>query len=203
MCIRPGGSVGIVHRGGRVLLLLLLGAIAFGAFVAAIKGDDVGVRNALGNVSAPWVVVPFLAGTLCSRAWHAALIGIATTLAAFFGFYLAEAAILDLGPHPWYVDLKLTLGSGHLYEIWGTPVGLIYGLFGWLWASRSSAAALAAVGLAFVSEPLIVFALRRADLWGGGGLFGHAWLWATEVTIGLAVIAYALARAQPGPAKTS
>jgi hypothetical protein len=186
---------------GRVLLLLLLGAIAFGAFVAVIKGDDVGVRNALGNMSAPWVVVPFLAGTLWSRAWHAALIGVATTLAAFFGFYLAEAAILDLGPHPWYVDLRLTLGSGHVYEIWGTPVGLIYGLLGWLWASRSSAAAALAVGLAFVSEPLIVLALRRADLWGGGGLFDYPWLWATEVAIGLAAIAYALARAQPRSAK--
>jgi hypothetical protein len=187
---------------GRVLLLLLFGAIAFGVLVAVIKGDDVGVRNALGNMSAPWVIVPFLAGTLSSRAWHAALIGLATTLAAFFGFYLAEAAILDLGPHPWYVDLKLTLGSGHVYEIWGTPVGLIYGLLGWLWASRSSAAAALAVGLAFVSEPLIVLALRRADLWGGGGLFDYPWLWATEVAIGLAAIAYALATAQPRSAKT-
>jgi hypothetical protein len=187
---------------GRVLLLLLFGAIAFGVLVAVIKGDDVGVRNALGNMSAPWVIVPFLAGTLSSRAWHAALIGVATTLAAFFGFYLAEAVILDLGPHPWYVDLKLTLGSGHLYEIWGTPVGLIYGLLGWLWASRSSAAAALAVGLAFVSEPLIVLALRRADLWGGGGLFDYPWLWATEVAIGLAAIAYALATAQPRSAKT-
>jgi uncharacterized protein DUF6518 len=187
---------------GRVLLFLLFGAIAFGVLVAVIKGDDVGVRNALGNMSAPWVIVPFLAGTLSSRAWHAALIGVATTLAAFFGFYLAEAAILDLGPHPWYVDLKLTLGSGHVYEIWGTPVGLIYGLLGWLWASRSSAAAALAVGLAFVSEPLIVLALRRADLWGGGGLFDYPWLWATEVAIGLAAIAYALATAQPRSAKT-
>jgi hypothetical protein len=50
---------------------------------------------------------------------HAALVGIATTLAAPFGFYLAGAAILDLGAHPWYTDLKLTLGSGRVYETWG------------------------------------------------------------------------------------
>jgi hypothetical protein len=50
---------------------------------------------------------------------HAALVGAATTFAAFFGFYLAEAAILDLGSHPWYTDLKLTLGSGQVYEKWG------------------------------------------------------------------------------------
>jgi hypothetical protein len=182
---------------GRLLLLLLVAAIAFGALVALIKGQDVGVRNALGNTSAPWIVVPFFAGTFYSRAWHAALIGAATTLAAFFGFYLAEAAILDLGEHPWYVDLRLTLGSGHLYEIWGTPVGLVYGLLGWLWAARSSVAAAVAVGFAFVTEPLIVYALVRADVWGGGGLLDYPWLWATEIAIGLAAIAYALTRAEP------
>jgi hypothetical protein len=182
--------------GRRTLGLLLLAAIAFGAMVAVVKGQDVGVRNALGNASAPWVVVPFLAGTFYSRAWQAALIGGATTLAAFFGFYLAEAAILDLGPHPWYVDLQLTLGSGHVYEIWGTPVGLVYGVLGWLWASRSSAAAFVAVGFAFATEPLIVFGLQRSGLWGGGGLLDYPWVWAMEIILGLAAITYAFAKAQ-------
>jgi hypothetical protein len=181
---------------GRVLSLLVLGAIAFGAFVAFIKGQDAGVRSALGNTSAPWVVVPFFAGTFYSRAWHAALVGVATTLAAFLGFYLAEAAILDLGPHPWYVDLRLTLGSGHVYEIWGSPIGLLYGMLGWLWASRSYVAAPIAVGLAFVSEPLIVFGLVRAGVWGGGGLLDYPWLWVMEIVVGLGAITYALAKAQ-------
>jgi uncharacterized protein DUF6518 len=181
---------------GRVLSLLLLAAIAFGVVVAVIKGQDVGVRNALGNTSAPWVVVPFLAGTVYSRVWQAALIGVATTLAAFVGFYVAEAAILDLGEHPWYVDLKLTLGSGHVYEIWGAPVGLAYGILGWLWVSRSSVTAALAVGFAFVSEPLIVFGLMRTDVWGGGGLLDYPWLWATEIAIGLAAVALAMAKAR-------
>jgi hypothetical protein len=51
---KPSAS-GRMHWSG-ILPLLLLGAIAFGAFVAVIKGNDVGVRNALGNMSAPWVV---------------------------------------------------------------------------------------------------------------------------------------------------
>jgi hypothetical protein len=182
--------------GRRTLGLILLAAIAFGAMVAVVQGQDVGVRNALGNASAPWVVVPFLAGTFYSRTWQAALIGGATTLAAFFGFYLAEAAILDLGPHPWYVDLQLTLGSGHVYEIWGTPVGLVYGVLGWLWASRSSAAAFVAVGFAFATEPLIVFGLQRSGLWGGGGLLDYPWVWAMEIILGLAAITYAFAKAQ-------
>lgn len=186
----------------RTLALLLLAAIGFGALVAAVKGQDVGVRNALGNTSAPWIVVPFLAGALQPRAWQAAVIGVTATLAAFFGFYLAEAAVLDLGPHPWYVDLKLTLGSGHVYEIWGAPIGLVYGMLGWLWASHRSVAAATAVGLAFVTEPLIVFGLQRGGIWGGGGLFDYPWLWATEIAIGLGGIACALVWARGWATRT-
>ena len=105
--------------GSRELAALLVGGFAFGLAMAAIKGQDPGVRDAVGNMSAPWVLLPFLAGTRYSRILHSAWAGVAITLAAFFGFYLAEAAILDLGPLPWYTDLRLTLGSGHVYEAWG------------------------------------------------------------------------------------
>jgi hypothetical protein len=99
----------------RKLTVLVLGSVAFGVIMAAIKGQDVGVRDALGNLSAPWIVIPFLAGMRCTSVWRATLVGIATTLASLLGFYVAEAAILDLGPHPWYIDLKLTAGSVNNY----------------------------------------------------------------------------------------
>lgn len=180
----------------RKVALLLLAAVAFGVLVAVVKGQDTGVRDTLGNTSAPWVVVPFLAGTAFKRLWPAALVGLAATLAAFLGFYLAEAAVLDLGDHPWYVDLRLTLGSGHMYEQWGLLSGSVYGALGGLWASRRTLVAPIAVGLAFVFEPLIVFVLVRAGMWGGGGLFDHTWLWMSEVAIGLAAIAYVVFRTQ-------
>jgi Family of unknown function (DUF6518) len=176
---------------------LLLAGLGFGLLVAAIKGQDPGVRDALGNTSAPWVLVPFLAGTRYPQVWRATLVGLATTLAAFFGFYLAEAAILDLGPHPWYTDLQLTLGSGHVYEVWGVWSGALYGALGGLWASRSLIVAPLAVALAFVCEPLIVLFLVRSGIWGGGGLLHYHWLWLAEVIIGLAGIAFVVARAEP------
>jgi Family of unknown function (DUF6518) len=181
---------------GRQLGLLLLAGLLFGVLVAAVKGQDVGVRDALGNTSAPWVVVPFLAGTRYARVWQAALVGVATTLAALCGFYLAEAAILDLGPHPWTTDLRLTLGSGQYWVTWGLLSGSVYGALGGLWASRWLPAAAIAVGLAFVAEPLIVLVLKRADIWGGGGLLDYPWMWITEIAIGLCAIAYAVTRAQ-------
>jgi len=176
---------------------LLLAGIAFGVLVAVIKGQATGVRDALGNTSAPWVVVPFLAGTRCSSVRRAALVGGATTLAAFLGFYLSEAAILDLGPHPWYTDLRLTLGSGRVYEEWGLFSGLVYGALGGMWATRSLAIAPIAVGLAFLCEPAIVLFLRDAGLWGGGDLlFHYRSIWVSEILIGLATITFGMNRAR-------
>jgi hypothetical protein len=180
---------------------LLLAGFAFGLLMAEVKGQAAGVRDAVGNTSAPWVVVPFLAGTRYPQVWRAALIGLATTLAAFLGFYLAEAWILGLGPHPWYVDLQLTLGSGHVFELWGIVSGAVYGALGGIWAARSLAAAPIAVGLAFVCEPLIVLLVTRAGLWGGSGPIQYHWLWLTEVLIGLAGIAYVALRLRAAPTR--
>lgn len=184
-------------RGGHELAALLVGGFAFGLVMAAIKGQDAGVRDAVGNMSAPWVLPPFLAGTRSSRILHSAWAGVAITLAAFFGFYLAEAAILDLGPLPWYTDLRLTLGSGHVYEAWGIATGFLYGALGGLWAARSLLAAPIALGLAFISEPLLVLAVERTGLWGGGGLLDYRWLWIAEVTIGLGITLVVLRSARP------
>jgi hypothetical protein len=162
--------------------------------VAVIKGDS-GFRNALGNTSAPWMLVPFLAGALYTRVWRAAVMGVATTLAAFLGFYSAEAVILDLGEHPWYTGLKLTLGSGRIYETWGLASGAVFGGLGGLWASRSLVAAPIAVSLAFILEPLVLLYLWRAGIWAGGDeYFDYPLLCISEVVLGLAGIAYVLTK---------
>jgi hypothetical protein len=162
--------------------------------MAVVKGNDTGVRDAIGNASAPWVLIPFLAGTRFRSVWHGILIGAAATLAAFAGFYTAEAAVLDLGTHSWARDLQLTLGSGRLYEEWGLLSGALYGGLGSLWATRRWPAAGAAVGLAFICEPLIVWILEHAGIWGGGDLLGRPWMWLTEIAIGMAAIAWFAAR---------
>jgi hypothetical protein len=169
-----------MSRPRKVTVLLLAGA-AFGVLVAGIKGQDTGMRDALGNTSAPWIVLPFVAGTLFSRARSAALAGLAVTLVSLLGFYVAEAVVLDLGPHPWWVDLRLTAGYVNVYERWGVVSGLLYGTLGWLWASRSKAAA----------APLIVYLVSRTGMW-YAMLLDYPWLWRGEVVLGLAAIALAL-----------
>jgi hypothetical protein len=178
----------------REIATILLAAFAFGVVVAVVKGQDAGARDALGNTSAPWIVVPFLAGMRFPSAWRGALAGVAATAAAFLGFYLSEAAILDLGPHPWYVDLQLTMGTVNVYEKWGLVSGSAYGALGAVWATRRAPAAAVAVGLAFIAEPLIVSFLQHAGVWGGGGLLEHPMIWGAEVLLGATIVFFAFVR---------
>lgn len=165
-----------------------MSALAFGVLAAVVKGQDVGVRDAVGNLSAPWVVVPFAAGAAARSVRRGVLFGLGATLLALLGFYVAEAMVLDLGPHPWYVDLRLTL-HWNVYDTWGVPAGVVYGALGAIWTLRRSRLAGAAVGLAFVGEPLIVFVLEHRNLWGSAGALQYVWLWTTEVAVGLALLA--------------
>jgi uncharacterized protein DUF6518 len=182
--------------GGRKVTALFLAGVAFGVLVAVVKGQDPGVRDALGNTSAPWIILPFVAGTCFARPRSAALAGLGITLVALLGFYVAEAAILDLGAHPWWVDLRLTAGSVNIYEKWGVVSGLLYGTFGWLWAYRSKVLGAAAVGLAFAAEPLIAFLVSKTGMW-HALVLDYAWIWTAELVIGLALIAGALAVRPP------
>jgi hypothetical protein len=93
-------------------------------------------------------------------------------------------------------DLRLTLGSGQIYQAGALLTGFVYGALGGVWASRSHLAAPIAVGLAFICEPALVWLLVQAELWGGGVLLQHHWLWIAELLIGLGVVAFVVARAQ-------
>ena len=185
----------------RRLAFVLLAALAFGVLIAVVKGQDPGWRQTFGNLSAPWTLAPFLAGTCCGRAWPAALAGLAATFAAFLGFHAAEAAVLDLGPHPWYTDLELNLGSGHVYWKLGLLSGPVFGVLGWSWAARRLPLAPLALGLAFATEPLIVWFLGQARIWGNG--LDHHWIFIAEVSCGVAVAGLMLARRSAPGARLS
>jgi hypothetical protein len=45
---------------------VLVGAVAFGATCSVLKGNSSGLRDAAGNISAPWVILPLLAGAFAA-----------------------------------------------------------------------------------------------------------------------------------------
>ena len=180
-------------------------AAAFGVVSAVVKGNGGGLRDAIGNISALWLLLPFLAGAAggTRRLATAALAGLAATLVALCGFYFAESFVLDLGPHPWLTDLALTMSTVPHYAEFAVLTGPIFGALGYLWRSRYSLAAAGLLAAAFVLEPAAWWLYGR-EL-GGGAAYsvpGYPALWLSEIAVG--IVGFALlvkiARRQAGRA---
>jgi hypothetical protein len=190
-----------VRRAAGVLAL----AVAFGITIAWIKGNGAGVRDAIGNVSALWLLLPFAAGVLTTSRRPAAgavvgaAAGLAATLAALTGFYFAESFVLDLGSHPWLTDLSLTMGTVFYYGERGLVTGPVFGALGYLWGRhgwRTAAALLAAV---FVLEPAAWWLYNRRL--GGGAAYpvpGYPAVWLTEIALGIGGFAVLTTMARRG-----
>ena len=173
---------------GRLALIVAL-SVAFGAVMAWIKGNGPGVSDAVGNISALWLALPFAAGAAAAtrRMAVGALCGLVATLAALTGFYFAESFVLDLGQHSWLTDLSLTMGTTLYYAERGLVTGPVFGALGHWWRQRRSVAAAALIAAVFVLEPLAwwIYGIRI----GGGAAYpvpGYPALWLGEVAIGVA-----------------
>ena len=194
-------SPGLGRRWARIVVL----AVAFGMALAWLKGNGGGLRDAVGNVSAVWLLLPFLAGAAAGsrRLPAGAVAGLAATLAALVGFYVAESFVLDLGPHPWPTDLSLTMAAIRRYAEGALLTGPVFGALGFWWRQRRSLAAAGLLAAAFVFEPAAWWLYGQHI--GGGAAYpvpGYPALWLTEVAVGVAGFALlaAVARRAPTPA---
>jgi hypothetical protein len=171
----------------RKLTAVLVGAACFGLLMATIKGSGAGGRDAFGNISAPWLLLSFVAGASAVRVRVAALIGLGAALAALAAFYVAESVLLDLGAHSWITDLGLTVRAGRFYFVGSLVSGPVFGALGGIWAKRRSTIVAASLALLFALEPLTVWAYQRriGRQVGTGALTNHIWMWVGEVIIGL------------------
>lgn len=78
----------------RSLALLIL-LCAFATLDAIVKGHHGGVRNAIGNISAPWALIPFLSGAfvLPRRLIVGASVGAVSTVAALACYSLVRVGV--------------------------------------------------------------------------------------------------------------
>jgi hypothetical protein len=179
-------------------LLLAVAAAAFGAFESVLKGNGPGVRDGIGNLSAPWVILPLLASAALARRriLLGAAIGLLTTMIALVGFYLTNAFVLDLGAHSTVHDIGLTLNGGNLWFKAGIVSGPIMGAAG-AWVSRRGRFAVAASAAVMVLfEPLAVYLAYVASngrFAAGNGEWNR--VYAVEAVLG-AIAAGALWRAR-------
>jgi hypothetical protein len=143
-------------------------ALAFGVLAALIKGHGYGVRDTVGNLSTPWLLVAFAAGLQTRSARRGAVLGLAATVTALLGFYLAVAVTTDdqlptLGEH-----LAHVLRENRRWLFSGLVSGPVVGAFG-AWVrqrARDVATAVAVVtGLLLVAEPFVIVAARLVPGW--------------------------------------
>jgi hypothetical protein len=169
-------------RTARRLLLIVLGAALFGVAMSVLKGNDTGIRDDIGNLSAPWLLLPFFAGAAVRGRWPAgAAAGLAATFAALTGFYVANAFVLDLGPHSLANELRLAF-TGYWFPR-GLMSGPLFGALGALWRGRGYPTLGLAVILLLDAEPLFWAVAHRA-----GGVASFDFQPSVVVSVGEALV---------------
>ena len=164
-------------------LLAALVGLAFGA------GDQyLGTLQWLGywtgtaaQVSAPWLVLPFVVGMTQRRARRAAMLGLITTVSALFGYFAMTYSPMEI--HPWTLDrftegmvAVTTTGYNPAYILGGLVGGPLFGLLGQRWRVRRSWVSAATVAGVLCLEPVA--------RWASGQLMPPAPVWTVEVAVG-------------------
>lgn len=187
------------------LLLLLIAAFAFGLLIALVKGPDGDgvstisrLRFNLADLSAPWLMVAFIAGRRSNRAGLGALLGSLATMSALLGFYLLTSLVLaeDLGGHGILDNFGRELLANRTYLVGGALSGLLFGALGaWRRVTRSLDAGVLA-GVLLVGEPIAIAAhvvpLRPPLLVSIDAV--QIAVYAAEVALGLVVLLVVLSR---------
>ncbi len=136
------------------------------------------------QMSAPWLILPFLVGTTQQRPRRAALLGLVVTASALVGYFAMTYSPAEI--HPWSIDrftsgfvAVMTSGYNPMYILGGLVTGPVFGLLGQRWRVRRSWVSAAIVAGALCLEPLA--------RWASGHLMAPTVVWAVEVASGIVV----------------
>ncbi len=176
------------RRGLVRVLVVCTAGLAFGVGMSALHGSGGGLRAQIGNVSAPWLLLPLVAGAVAGEQHlgRGALVGGAASLVALIAFYISNIYVLGFTGHAWHVEVGLALRTGAYFIRIGLVSGPAFGALGALARRRHSVAiALVAAGL-FVFEPLAWLVY----FWSGPGpdpvgMLTYPAVWVTESFVGL------------------
>lgn len=165
-----------------LLAAVLVTAAVLGCLLCLMKGEGGGLADAVGNLSAPYVVVAVVAGLVVRRWWLAALAGVAATEATVGGFYGTWATYFG---HEVSQSALLQWGGA------GICSGAVFGAIGWAARSRR--------GLRYVIPGLLLLEpvategvaplLARFGFGNGWGVVDLTSLFAfgVEIAVGIAV----------------
>ena len=181
-------------------VVLLVAICAFAAVDAIVKGHHGGTRNAVGNISAPWALLPFLsaASVMPRRPSIGAVVGAISTVAALACYSLVRMAVsAQSGPHG-DAGSALAAAAGNRWFLLGAIGGGALGAMGaWLAARQRWAVVVAVVAGLLALEPAarVLWAIAQGDP--ARTLVPSPVVWTLEVFCGCAAaIAFSLRRAR-------
>jgi hypothetical protein len=144
-----------------VALALLL-ATAFGAADQYLGSGHVwglGWPTDVSLLSAPWLVLAFVAGTTQRDPRRAALLGLGCTAAALVGYFLMTDSPAE-GANYSLANTRGFFVSEHVVLLGGAFTGPLFGWFGQQWRTRRAIAGALVTAAALCLEPLA----RRASI---------------------------------------
>ncbi len=119
------------------------------------------------SLSAPWLVIAFLAGSTQRTPRRAALLGLGATAAALAGYWLMNDSPAE-GAQYTIANAHGFLVSNAFTVVGGLVTGPLFGWFGGRWRTRHALLGALVTAAALCLEPLV----RSAPL-GGVHAFGH------------------------------
>jgi hypothetical protein len=137
------------------------------------------------QMSAPWLVLPFLIGITQQRARRAAALGLIVTMSALLGYFVLTCSPIEGVPIQRFTSAFVAVTTRGYYNplfiLGGLVTGPLFGLLGQRWRLRRSW-----ISATFVAGALCLEPLAR---WTSGQLFGPAPVWTVEIASGAVVAA--------------
>jgi hypothetical protein len=158
-----------------VIALALVLSAAFGAgdqYLGSLTGSGhlwaAGWSSDVSLLSAPWLVLPFVAGATQREPKRAALLGFACTYAALLGYGLMTVSPIE-NAHLTVATVRGFLSSERAVFVGGIVTGPLFGWFGQQWRTRRAIAGALVTAAALCLEPLArrisVNPIRYRDVW--------------------------------------
>lgn len=136
----------------RIALVLLLSA-AYGAGTQFLGAREIGWGGDVAQLSAPWLVIAFLAGATQLTPRRAALLGLGATYAALIGYGLMTDSPLEGAQYTIGNARSFVIGNA-AWVVGGLVTGPLFGWFGQRWRKSRAIAGALAIAAALCLEPL-------------------------------------------------
>jgi hypothetical protein len=171
-------------------VIAAIAVLAFGAGVQYLgtltAGSVLGTWAwTVSGMSAPWLILPFVAGLTQERARRAMALGLAVTVAAVVGYIAIAHSPMEGVPISRFfsrVFTQITTDYNPLWIVGGLMTGPLYGFLGHRWR----------VARSWISAVLVAGALCFEPVARGlvGMLSRHAIVWGVEIALGIAAAVY-------------